>query len=296
MATYRPDIDGLRAVAVLGVILYHFEVWPFSGGFVGVDVFFVISGYLITGIIANDLQADRFSILTFYQRRVRRILPALVACVAATSVAGLFILLPNELQDLGQSLIATALFASNIYFWSQSGYFAPAADTQPLLHTWSLAVEEQFYIAFPLILAAVWRWNRRALVPTLLVLALLSLGVSAYQVQQAPQAAFYLSIGRGWELLVGSLIALCRSHLDKVPATCAWLGLAAIVASLVGYNEQMPFPGLAALLPCLGAAAIIVSAPGTMVGNFLSSSPMRGIGLISYSLYLWHWPIWPICA
>jgi peptidoglycan/LPS O-acetylase OafA/YrhL len=290
-SAYRSDIDGLRAVAVIPVVLFHAGYSIFSGGFVGVDVFFVISGYLITGILYREALEGRFSIARFYERRVRRIFPALFALLAATLVAGLFILLPNELAALGRSAIAATLFVSNIFFWRESGYFDAASITKPLLHTWSLAVEEQFYIFFPPLIWAICRWKRSWLLPIIVIGALASLVLSVLLLPHQASATFYLIPTRAWELLIGSALALLPSVRGKIAEVVSALGLLAIVASVLLYREAMPFPGLAALPPCLGAGALILCARDTWTGKLLSAAPMRAIGLISFSLYLWHWPV-----
>ncbi len=293
---YRPEIDGLRAVAVLPVILFHAGIEGLSGGFVGVDVFFVISGFLITGIIARELAAGDFSIVRFYERRARRILPALFLVLAASSVAALAIMLPYELKAFGQGLVAVALFVSNILFWQQSGYFAAASELNPLLHTWSLAVEEQFYIIFPLVLMALWRWKLRAVWMVLATLTVCSLLLADYASTRVPSANFFLLPTRAWELGIGALLALWlmrRPQPSGILAEALGLaGLAAIAVSVLLYGPQTPFPSFHALLPVLGTAAVLYAAqPATLAGRLLSWKPAVGIGLISYSAYLWHQPL-----
>lgn len=292
---YRPDIDGLRAVAILTVLFYHFEL-GFSGGYVGVDVFFVISGYLITGLILKDLDRDRFSIVEFWERRVRRILPALALVVATTLAAGWFLLIPTRYKELAESTIAQSLLVSNIYFWKKSGYFAPDMHLQPLLHTWSLAVEEQFYLIFPFLLIGVRRISRKSLVPIMLLLCGGSFALSVYCSYRHTLANFYFLPTRAWELLLGALLCAMPAKPIKTRwmTECAgWLGLGAILVASFVYTEQTRFPGVTALLPCIGAALIIgASNDGTTtIGGFLASRSMVFIGLISYSLYLWHWPL-----
>lgn len=304
---YRADIDGLRALAVVPVVLFHAGFETFSGGFIGVDIFFVISGFLITGIIYGEMLAGHFSILAFYERRVRRILPALCAVLAFALIAGWFILLPGAYQSMSESALATAAFASNIYFKRQTGYFADSADMLPLLHTWSLAVEEQFYIGFPLLLLALMRWGRPFLIPLMLAATVASFALSVWALTPYPEATFYLIVTRAWELAIGALLAM-----GAVPA--AWssntvlreriaaAGLALIVVPIFAYTKETAFPGLAALPPCLGAGAIIwagmsptastpVASSPTFVSRLLALSPIVFVGLISYSLYLWHWPM-----
>jgi len=254
---YRPDIDGLRAVAVLPVVFYHAGVAGFTGGFVGVDIFFVISGFLITSIIAPEVKEGRFSILRFYERRARRILPALFAVILASLVAGWFILVPADYDKMGQSIVSALLFVSNMWFWRNSGdYFGGATDYLPMLHTWSLAVEEQFYIFFPLLLMALHRIGRRLLLPAILVLVLGSLVLAAWATHRMPSASFYLLPTRIWELGVGSLLALglVRAEAPRALREAAGgLGLVAVLAPVFLYDSQTPFPGLAALPPVLGA-------------------------------------------
>lgn len=293
---YRKDIDGLRALAVLPVVLFHAGFEVFSGGFVGVDVFFVISGYLITLIIAQEIGEGRFSILRFYERRIRRIFPALFAVLLFVTIGGLLIFLPEDMKALSGSVAAATLFASNILFWQQSGYFETAAEMKPLLHTWSLAVEEQFYIFFPLFLMLAWRWGRRWRSATWLAL-IASFVISVYGVRYHDEAAFYLLPARAWELLIGSVIALkAVPRIDSRMAreAMAALGIALIVYAVFAFDRATPFPGENALLPCLGAALIIYTGLGngeTWAARLLGLKPVVFIGLISYSLYLWHWPL-----
>lgn len=295
---HRSDIDGLRALAVLPVVLFHLDVEFVSGGFVGVDIFFVISGFLITSIIANEMRQGRFSFLEFYERRVRRIFPALILVIAVSSVAAWNILLPHELAAYGQSVLATALFASNIYFWRQSGYFDPASDTKPMLHTWSLSVEEQFYLLFPIFLVLAMRWlkTRRAVEIAVVAVALASFLLSLYGVAYKPKATFFLAPARAWELLMGAIIALgvvpaITAHRARTAAGVIGFGL--IAWSLLFLTPQDPFPGMNALPACLGAALIIhAGTTGTsLVHRALSLPPVVIVGLVSYSLYLWHWPL-----
>jgi peptidoglycan/LPS O-acetylase OafA/YrhL len=290
---YRPDIDGLRAVAILPVLLFHLN-FPFvEGGFVGVDIFFVISGYLITRILCDDLEGGSYSIARFYERRARRILPALFVVLAAS---GFIVLVPHDLVALGQSVVATLLFVSNILFLNQVGYFADPAETKPLLHTWSLAVEEQFYIVFPLLLAGLRRFGRRITVWVCFAVCLVSFGAGVWLVQKNQAAAFYLAPTRVWELLIGSLLALGMFPVpgsDRVRQLLGCLGLGLIAFSILTYSESTPFPGIAALPPSIGAGLIIYSGQNgaTWVSRLLSLRPLVFVGLISYSLYLWHWPI-----
>jgi peptidoglycan/LPS O-acetylase OafA/YrhL len=293
---YRPDIDGLRAIAVLMVLACHLETSYLIGGFVGVDIFFVISGYLISKILLKELEQGRFSIAAFYVRRVRRIAPALIALLAATSLAAYFMLLPSELKAFSWSVIATIFSASNFYFGSQSGYFEALASSKPLLHTWSLAVEEQFYLFFPLLLAFVFRRKRDWVKPSLIIFATTSFLFSLWAVKFFPTIAFYWPLSRIWELMCGTCLAVglvpaIRSATGRNAASLLGLGL--IVYAGQYYRVSTPFPGFTALAPCIGTALIIAAGThGTsLVNRVLSWRPIVFIGLISYSLYLWHWPI-----
>ena len=287
---YRPEIDGLRAIAVIPVILFHSGVGVFSGGFVGVDVFFVISGFLIGGMIHSETKTSSFSIAHFYERRIKRIIPALTVVIFATLIASYLLFLPGQLINLGKATIATALFGSNIFFWTQSGYFNAPADL-PLLHTWSLAVEEQFYIAFPLLMVLLAR-RPRLLVPTLLVLALGSLTLSIYGTRVSPGATFYLLPTRAWELLAGSLLAVIPvPQVRGLQEVASIVGLGLIGIGIFSFNQSTHFPGAAAMIPVAGAMLSIYGGGQTLGGRALASNLLVWIGLISYSLYLWHWPI-----
>ncbi len=293
---YRPDIDGLRAVAVLPVVFYHTGFSWFRGGFVGVDVFFVISGYLITHILLDEIREDRFSLAGFYERRVRRIFPALFTVMFCTSLAAGRIMLPRAFEEFGQSMVAATLFVANIFFWTESGYFAPAAESRPLLHTWSLSVEEQFYLLFPLVLVFIFRRFQGRWQTLLLPAALVSLLLNLWATRFFPNAAFFLTPMRGWELLLGAFLALgAFPGLNNRPAReiCAAAGLGLILWAVVRFTAQDPFPGWRALLPCLGAALFIHAGTRgkTLAGRLLSCRLPVFIGLISYSLYLWHWPL-----
>jgi peptidoglycan/LPS O-acetylase OafA/YrhL len=295
-AKYRPDIDGLRAVAVLPVLFYHLGISLMPGGFVGVDVFFVISGYLITSLISAEIHQGTYSITNFYVRRARRIFPALFFMCAVTALFVLLFCLPSDARRFSSALAAATLFGSNIYFYLTADYFAAAAETQPLLHTWSLAVEEQFYIFFPLILLVVRRYFGRQERLIMVALALLSLGISIWLVRTDQPGAFYLLHSRAWELLLGGLLALgvfpaIRSRL--LAGALGLIGLALIAGSVLLYRENMAFPGLAALAPCIGAALLIHTGKDAslLTARALSLWPVRFVGLISYSLYLWHWPV-----
>lgn len=292
---YRADIDGLRAVAVLSVLAFHVGLSRFGGGFVGVDVFFVISGYLISSIIIADISASRFTIVGFYERRIRRIFPALFAMLAAFSIAAVIFLLPGELVDYAKSMLAATSSASNFFFWLRSGYF-DAPTSKPLLHTWSLAVEEQFYLAFPLFMLMVRRLFPGWLRPAVALLFFASLVTSCIVVQRNPDTAFYMPYTRAWELLLGTLLSLgifptLRS--TKLRNLVSLGGIGMILWSVLLFSKETLFPGFSALLPCVGSALIIWAgeAGGSLVGSVLSWRPVVFVGLISYSLYLWHWPI-----
>jgi peptidoglycan/LPS O-acetylase OafA/YrhL len=299
LSNYRPDIDGLRAVAVLAVVLHHLSASLVPGGYVGVDVFFVISGYLITCIISREMGEGTFTFARFYERRARRIFPALFAVLAVTLVAGYFLLLPSDYAVTLRGALGTLFFSSNIVFWHNmaEGYFA-ATDTglNPLLHTWSLAVEEQFYVFFPVLLLLCYRYFRRHIVLVLIGCAVVSLACAALLVQSKSVAVFFLSPFRAWELLVGSLMAFNAVPVIRSRAlreVVAGAGLLVILIACFLYDDKTTFPGLAALAPVLGAAAIIhAGASGSSLAErLLQWRPVVYIGLISYSLYLWHWPL-----
>lgn len=296
MIKYRADIDGLRALAVIPVVLFHAGTPFFRGGFIGVDVFFVISGYVISLSLLSDVRQGTFSILNFYERRVRRIFPALFATLLATYVYACFVFLPSHLKGVSESLVAATLFVSNFYFWKDSGYFAAEAIYRPLIHTWSLSVEEQFYIFMPIAIYLIARWFKSRWLLVLLPVLLLSLALSVLATTTAPTANFYLLPTRAWELLIGAVLALSpppaiRTRISR--ELLAGIGLVLIVAPVFLYDETTPFPGVNALYPCLGAALIIYcgSHGRTFVGGMLSFKPLVAIGLISYSLYLVHWPL-----
>lgn len=293
---YRKDIDGLRAVAIVPVVLYHAGLSALGGGFIGVDVFFVISGYLITSILADDIRRGEVSILGFYERRARRIFPALFVMLLVSIVVSAAILLPFDLRAFSRSVIATVSFTSNILFHLESGYFAAPSELKPLLHTWSLAVEEQFYILFPILLYLLSKTGRRTRNAVLVAIAALSFAVNLWGVRPHPSATFYLLPARAWELLLGSLLAL---NILPAPAgrglreIAAALGLGLIGTSVLALSAADPFPGWNAALPCIGAALIIWAGIGgdSLGGRLLGLQPLVFIGRISYSLYLWHWPI-----
>ena len=292
---YRPEIDGLRALAVIPVILFHAGFDFFSGGFIGVDIFFVISGYLITSIIISEKEKKGFfSLINFYERRARRILPALFLVMAASIPFAYLLFVPPDMKDFSQSLFATATFLSNFLFFSESGYFDTATELKPLLHTWSLAVEEQYYILFPLILLSTWKLKRKWVVVILAIVALSSLLLAQWTSDIAPKAAFYLLPTRFWELLIGSFIAFYFSTKKSIKGNqfFSLLGFILILYSIFIFNEHTQFPSFYTLLPTLGTALIIIfTSSKTLIYKILSNKIIVGIGLISYSAYLWHFPL-----
>ena len=281
------------------VILFHAGLAIFSGGYVGVDVFFVISGYLITSIILSEQQAGRFSLAGFYERRARRILPALFTVVIACLPFAWVLLTPDELRSFAKSVIGVSTFTSNFHFWGESGYFDTDAELKPLLHTWSLAVEEQYYILFPLLLMFLHRTGRKILPVALVALALASFALSEHGARSASSAAFFLLPARAWELLAGSLCALYLRRAPHVPGSGSWLysalaltGLGMIIASVVVLDGDTPFPGVYALPTIFGTVLIICFARAdNAAGRLLALRPLVQAGLISYSAYLWHQPL-----
>jgi peptidoglycan/LPS O-acetylase OafA/YrhL len=298
--SYRADIDGLRAVAVLLVFAYHLDTFETGfvaawGGFIGVDVFFVISGFLISSVILREIDNSTFSLKEFYRRRIRRILPALMVMMLVTAIISCYYMLPNQLYAFAKSLLAATLSFSNFYFLSTSGYFSNNAD-KPLLHTWSLAVEEQFYFLFPLFLLLLKRFFARRFKAVIVSVAAASFLLSVWVVHSSPTAAFYLPTTRAWELLLGAMLSIdlfprVQSAIGRNLLSAA--GMLAILIPGFTYTGSVPFPGAAALVPCAGAALIIAAGEtgSSVVGRLLSLKPVVFIGLISYSLYLWHWPI-----
>lgn len=289
----RTEIDGLRAVALLPAILFHAEFPGFAGGYAGADVFFVISGYLITGIILGDLDAGRFSLAGFYERRVRRLVPALVLVVACCYPLAWHLLMPGPFRDFSVSMAAITVFASNILFWRQDGYFTPESIDKPLLQTWSLAVEEQYYVLFPLLVLLVLRLRPRWLPWTVAVLALASLGLSEVTARVSPNAAYFLAPSRAWEILAGALCAFHGRH-RPLPANgwLAGLGLGLIALAFALFDDRTRYPGLHALVPVSGTMLVIVFGSGDCrVARLLSLRPLVLVGLISYSAYLWHQPV-----
>jgi peptidoglycan/LPS O-acetylase OafA/YrhL len=293
-ASYRPDIDGLRAMAIVAVVGYHAYPTLVPGGFVGVDVFFVISGFLIGTIIYTGLERDNFSLLNFYVRRAKRILPALIIVCCAVLVIGYFVLISSEYKDLAESVVAASLFSSNFLLWVQTGYFDSAANNKELLHLWSLGVEEQFYLVWPIL--TLFMWRRVNLFTLTLVVGTISFAINLYLTYTNAVAAFYLPVSRFWELMLGCGLARwnVRSAVTLVsyPNLKSSIGIAAIVASVVLLSTDHHFPGWAALLPASGALLIIAAGPDAAINKFiLSRRAIVAIGLISYPLYLWHWPL-----
>lgn len=298
---YRRDIDGLRAVAVLSVVLFHAFPAVLRGGFIGVDIFFVISGFLITSILLRELEAGSFSFAGFYARRVRRIFPALVLVLGSCLAFGWLALFPDEYQQLGKHVVGGAGFAANFFYWAQVGYFDTAADTKPLLHLWSLGIEEQFYILWPVVLLLGWRL-RTNLLAVAAVLALASFAVNLGGIAGHPTATFYSPAGRAWELLLGAGLACLHARPGaaasrlalppNLPNLLSWLGAALLAAGLALITREDQFPGWRALLPALGALLLIGAGPQAWLNRvLLSNRLMVWIGLVSYPLYLWHWPL-----
>ena len=301
--TYRPEIDGLRAIAVLAVIFFHAHVPGFSGGFVGVDVFFVISGFLITRVIDTELASGKFSFARFYERRLRRIVPALAVMLLATIPPALLLLSPDDLKDFFQSLLATCLCSSNVLFWKEAGYFDTQAELKPLLHTWSLSVEEQFYLCYPVIVTTLFRMPRSLLFPTLGVCAVISGYLSEYYITADRVFAFFMLPTRCWELLIGGCVAaITPTHKqtespakEQIADTFAIAGVALICWGIATYDHTTPFPGIHAIPPSLGTGLIILFAcHGRIVKRILGHPLLVRIGVLSYSLYLWHHPLFAL--
>lgn len=294
----RQEIDGLRALAVIPIIFFHAGFDFFDGGFVGVDVFFVISGYLITRIILTELKNESFSLTNFYERRIRRILPALYLVVIVSIPLAWLSLEPNSMRDFSQSLVAISIFSTNILFWAERGYFDTAAEFKPLLHTWSLAVEEQFYLFFPVFLLVVWRFLKRRLLDSLIIICVFSFTLAELLVHSDSVAAFYLFPTRAWELLFGAIAFIYRQRIETkrfsvlLSEVAGWIGLLMILSSVLAFSRTTPVPSVYTLAPTLGSVLFILFASSeTLVGRLLSRRFLVAIGLISYSLYLWHQPL-----
>ena len=299
---YRREIDGLRAVAIIPVILYHAGVEAFSGGFVGVDVFFVISGFLITSIILQEKEQGTFSLVNFYERRARRILPALYLVMFVCLPFAWMWLQPRFLKEFSLSLVSVSVFASNILFMNESGYFATASETKPLLNTWSLGVEEQYYLLFPLFLMFLWKLRKHWISVTFIAVGLFSLVLAQWGSQTNPVVTFFILPTRAWELMVGASISYFIINNRRPPNVLVKykliyelmgvIGFSLIVYAVFTFDESLQFPSSYTLIPTVGAALIILfTTSGTFSGRVLGSKALVGIGLISYSAYLWHWPL-----
>ena len=290
---YRKEIDGLRAIAVVPVIWFHSGFLGLPGGYLGVDVFFVISGFLITTILMQELGSGTFSFANFYERRARRILPALFLMLGATIPLAWVLLDPETYADYSKSLASVVVFASNIHFWETAGYFGLDAVQQPLLHTWSLAVEEQFYIVLPLLLVVVHKWKVARQLLFFAVLACLSLMISEWGWRNKPEVNFFFTFSRFWELIAGSLAAIIvLKFRPKGWGVLAGIGLLSILGAMVLFDETTPVPSLYTVIPVAGSVLVLIFAQsGTLVAGFLSLRMMVGIGLMSYSAYLWHHPL-----
>ena len=295
---YRKEIDGLRAVAVSTVILYHAGIEVFSGGYVGVDIFFVISGFLIFGLILEELSLGIFSFSNFYQRRIKRILPALFLVIFCTIVPAYLVLVPEDFAAYCRSIISISLFVPNLLFWKETGYFNTDVDLKPLLHTWSLGVEEQFYIVFPVVLFFIYKWARRYLIPFFVLVAFISFLLAEQFVLSKPAAAFYLLPTRIWEFLCGGLLAMVFSRY-KVPIQkkivtefLMLLGVTLIGLAVFTFDRSTPVPSAYLLVPIVGTMLLLVfGEQQTMVSLLLRSRLFVFLGLTSYSTYLWHQPI-----
>ena len=296
---YRKEIDGLRALAVLPVILFHAGFEIFGGGFVGVDIFFVISGYLITSIIVEEMEKGSFSLLNFYERRARRILPALFFVMFCTLPFAWFWMIPQDFKSFSQSLVAVPLFASNVLFWLSAGYFASTSELKPLLHTWSLSVEEQFYIIFPLFLLLMWKLGKIRITSILFFFTILSLGIAEWASSTHPALNFYLLPTRGFEILIGCIISFLVYNKEfkitlheSLESVLSIIGFILILYAIFSFNKNTPFPSVYTLIPTIGTGLILLFANNqNLVGKLLSSKILVGVGLISYSSYLWHQPL-----
>lgn len=307
---YRPDIDGLRAIAILSVVIFHAFPASIRGGFVGVDIFFVISGFLISSIIFKSLQRDDFGFAEFYAHRVKRIFPALIIVLSASYIFGWFALMPDEFKQLGKHIAAGVGFVQNFVLWKEAGYFDTASELKPLMHLWSLAIEEQFYLFYPLLIWGAWRLGLHITFSIIVALGLLSFGLNIHGTGVDTVKTFFLPHTRFWELLVGAVLAYIelfkRIQLVALMKRCTFvpqsdsvlnnllasIGLLLIVSSVIGLSKELSFPGWWALPPVIGSFLLIFAGHATWVNRkILANRPMILIGLISYPLYLWHWPI-----
>ncbi|WP_375571395.1 acyltransferase family protein [Ahrensia marina] len=295
---HRLEIDGLRAIAVLAVVFYHLDSTLVPGGFLGVDVFFVISGFLIAKSIFADIDAERFTLLSFYERRARRLAAPFLLVVGVSTIFGYALLMPDDYSAFGSSAVSALLLHSNHYFFGVSGYFSPDAHSKPLLHFWSLSVEEQFYLVFPVMTLVVARWCGSHLFPIFGALAGLSFALCVFVVPNQPDMAFFLIPFRAWELLLGVLLAIALRQ-DRIRVTdvakeaCSAIGVVLVLWSIVFFTSDTTHPGFPTLIPCIGTALVIFgdSERKTIPGLVLSAAPMVGLGRLSYALYLWHWPV-----
>ena len=290
---YRPEIDGMRGIAVASVLLFHAGFPLFEGGYIGVDIFFVISGYLISTIILTELDEATFSFKNFYERRVRRIYPALIVVVVCCFPVAWFVMLPSQLEDFSKSAVATMLFASNIFFRQNSGYFAAAEEEKPLLHTWSLSIEEQFYIVFPMFIFLFLRFGRTKLAVSIFFVACFSLLLSQWAYFNRPIDNFYYLLTRAWELLSGTICAFYTYRFEIRPNKfLSYFGFVLLLVPIFSFSSTTPIPGVIGLIPTLGVALVITSiSKRDLVYSFLSSRYLVALGLVSYSLYLWHQPV-----
>jgi peptidoglycan/LPS O-acetylase OafA/YrhL len=297
---FRPDIEGLRAIAILTVVAYHAGVPGFQGGYIGVDVFFVLSGYLITGLLVKEMETKgRIDLRAFYARRIRRLLPASTLALFVTIILTYLVYSPIEQRGLPQTALATAAYVSNLYFArTATDYFRPAGETNPLLHTWSLGVEEQFYVLWPVLVMIALRYGgRRRLLSVMVAVAFLSFGLSVWLTSVRPPWAFFSSPTRAWEFALGALgVLLPGLHSARAERVIGWLGLAAILVAAVMLGSDISYPGWAALLPVLGTVAVLRSGTSTPTGKLLSARIFQLFGRLSYSWYLWHWPILVLAA
>jgi peptidoglycan/LPS O-acetylase OafA/YrhL len=292
---YRADIDGLRAIAVLSVVAFHAFPGKITGGFIGVDIFFVISGFLISSILFSNLEQGKFSIIGFYNRRIRRIFPSLITVMLTSLVFGWFVLLADEYLQLGKHVVGGAGFISNFVLWNENGYFDNAAESKPMLHLWSLAIEEQFYIFWPLLLAFVWK-RKWSFLPIIAVIGIGSFAANIYTIGHSPTAVFYSPIYRFWELTIGGILAYLTLHrpeiLHRYQNVQSVSGFALLIIGLIAIDKDRQFPGWWALLPTMGAFLLISAGSTAWINKtILSNRVLVWFGLISYPLYLWHWPL-----